>query len=127
MTAQPIRDEFQFTSQTAQYQEEIINKLNELTTGIGVGVNYYPGGVEKLKVRFGDHRHSMSYVVLTPQEILTVRAYMDNQDQSRQSPAFNKARALFKEADGALGRAQDYIREQGGKLNLNPGPRVAVG
>lgn len=125
MTAQPIRNEFQFTSQTAQRQEEIVNKLNELATGIGVGVNYYPGGADKLKVRFGDHRHSMSHVVLTPQEILTVRAYMDNQDQSRQSPAYNKARALFDEADGALVRAQDYIREQGAKLNLSV-PRASV-
>ncbi len=126
MTAQPIRGEFQFTSQTAQRQEEIVSKLNELNKGIGVGANYYPGGTDKLKVRFGDHNHGISHVVLTPQEIMTVRAYMDIQDKSGQNPAFNKARALFEEADGALIRAQDYIREQGAKLNLNVAPRASV-
>ncbi len=124
---QPIRGEFQFTSQTTQRQEEIINKLNELNTGIAVGANYYPDGAEKLKVRFGDHNHGASHAVLTPQEILTVRAYMDQNDKSRQNPDFNKVRALFEQADDALIRAQDYIREQAGKLNLNTAPRAAVG
>ncbi len=126
MTAQPIRGEFQFTATSQVAQQEVISKLNELNTGIGVGANYYPGGTDKLKVRFGDHNYGISHVVLTPQDIMTVRAYMDIQDKSGQNPAFNKARALFEEADGALIRAQDYIREQGAKLNLNVAPRASV-
>lgn len=112
MTAQPIRGEFQFSTQTAQRQEEIISKLNELNTGIAVGANYYPGGADKLKLRFGDHKHGINHTILTPQEMATLRNYMDNRDKSGQNPAFNKVRTLFNEADGALARAHDYIREE---------------
>lgn len=125
--AQPIRDEFQFTSQTAQVQEETINKLNELAVGIAVGANYYPGAVEKLKVRFGDHNHGASHVVLAPQDIAGLRTYMDNQDKAYENETFNKVRAMFGEADSALARAHDYIREQAGKMSLSSVSRPSAG
>ncbi len=121
-----MRGVFQFTSELAKQQEEIISKLNELTVGTAVGANYYPAGAETLKVRFGDHNHGASHVVLTPREVHTVRAYMDNQDKFSQNPAFNKVRSLFIEADGALIRAQDYIREEQAKIKIGSAPRAAV-
>lgn len=119
MTAQPLAGAYQFTSDTAAHVEEIINKLQELGSGTGVGANYYPAAQE-IKLRFGDHAHGLQHIELAPQEIATVRAYMAQEDK----PEFRKVRDLFADADSALLRAQDYVREQGGKLSLTP-PRPA--
>lgn len=124
MTAQPLRGAFQPTTQTDTRQEEIISKLNELSKGIGVGANYYPGSTDPLKVRFGDHNHGASHAVLTPQEIAAVHAYMDDHDNGRANPAFNHVRALFQDADDALARARDYIREQQARQRPAATPRA---
>ena len=113
MNAQPATIGFQFTSATAARMDEIINKLQELGSGTGVGANLYLG-TNELKARFGDHAHGCEHLVLAPQEMLAVRSYMDQ----RNNPDDKKVRTLLAEADAALIRAGEYAREQHGKLSL---------
>lgn len=107
MSEQPATIGYQFTSVTAARMEEIINKIQMLGSGTGVGVNFYPDATEELKVRFGDHAHGIQHVVLSPQDMVTVRAYMNLADK----PEYAKVRTLFAEGDSALVRAGDYARE----------------
>lgn len=123
---QPVRGEFQFIAKTAAHIEETINKLNELSTGTGVGANYYPDGAEKLKLRFGDHDRGISHVVLTPHEIMAVRSYIHQKDPQGTDPQYKQPLHLFKEADEALRRAQDYIREQAAKVPAFPAARARI-
>ena len=112
MTAQPASPatsiEQQWTPVAADKNEDIIGKLNQLGSGTGVGPNFYPGAADDLKVRFGDHSRGVEYVVLTPQEINDVRAYMD---RAGDKPEYKKVRALFSEADTVLARATSYAQE----------------
>ncbi len=124
MLADAFRGEFQFTTVTTAVIEESISKINELGNGTGVGANYYPHGSQMLKVRFGDHKHGQSHVVLAPQEIAAIRAYIQQKDPVQGNPHYNRVLAVFKDADDALRRAQDYIREKSIKQGFIPTPRI---
>ncbi|HEY0902037.1 MAG TPA: hypothetical protein VGD95_07935 [Micavibrio sp.] len=121
-----LSGEYQFTKETARRMEDILNKLNELGTGTGVGASYYLQGPEKLKARFGDHSHGITHAVLTPGDIAAVRAYIRFQDPGQSDPRFAKARALFTEADDVLARAQDYVRAQGGAVAVRTTPKARL-
>lgn len=107
MTAQPATIGHQWTQASSDRMEDIIDKLGRLGAGTGVGPNFYPGAADNLKVRLGDHKHGIEYVTLTPQEVATVRAYMDRNDK----PEYAKIRELFAAADKAFVRGQSYARE----------------
>lgn len=111
MTAQPVTIGNPSAEITSDFIEETISKLNALGSGTGVGGNFYPGAKDELKVRFGDHARGVEYVVLAPQKIAEVRAYMAGNDKPENTEKFAKISKLFAEADTVLARAASYAQE----------------